>query len=289
MALAPIQIFSPDPGHITDFSAVSVSDIFDNVVAPRFNQFEPLLDENAEYGLPGEPEDLDAASLFQPRRADFTPPLPPSSRSAREPSDDPLAAYALPPPTPAQEASAARPTGDFDPAEFTFNSEARRDKQGRLSVYAPPSGDGGGSFEVAGITARYQPKEAARLRELIRAGRHDEAEEQAKAFYRQRAEPFTRHTDNRGLQLQLSDTVHHRGEGGLRRVLQRATGSRSTNYESLIGQISSMDDPLSAFNDARRSYEWEEVDRGRESRRKFRQGLRNRFNKADQAARRLTS
>lgn len=174
-----------------------------------------------------------------------------------------------------------------DPADFIFNSEARRDKQGRLQVYVPPSGDGGGSFEIAGITAKYQPKEAARLKSLIEAGQVDQAEAEAKDFYRRRAAPFTRFTENKGLQLQLADTVHHRGEGGLRRVLQRATGSDTKDYGELIGTLANDPTALDRFNEARQAYEWEEVDRGRASRKKFRQGLQNRFNKADAAARRL--
>ena len=36
--------------------------------------------------------------------------------------------------------------------------EARRDKQGRLKVYRLPAGDGGGTFEVAGINDRSTPR-----------------------------------------------------------------------------------------------------------------------------------
>ena len=128
--------------------------------------------------------------------------------------------------------------GDTDFASFTFNNEARRDSQGRLKVFKPPAGDGGGAFEVAGITAKFQGDKAKRLKKLIESGRHQQAEKEAKAFFAKRAEPFVKHTTNKGIQLQLTDTVHHRGEGGLRSILQRATGSKSKSHKELIMNLS---------------------------------------------------
>ncbi len=176
------------------------------------------------------------------------------------------------------------PDGSFDPASFTFNREARRDSQGRLSVYNPPSGDGGGAFEVAGITARYQRKEATRLKNLISQGKHSQAEAEAKRFFRKRASPFVKHASQKGLQLQLADTVHHRGEGGLRNILQMATGSKTKSYSSLIKRLDSDPKALAKFNRARIQYERDKVDRGRSSRQKFRKGLMSRFNQANSAA-----
>jgi len=170
--------------------------------------------------------------------------------------------------------------------DFTFNREARRDKNGNLRVYRPPKGDGGGAFEVAGITAKFQPEESRRLKALIESGNHKQAEIEAKKFFEKRAQPFVKHTKNEGLKLQLADTVHHRGEGGLRKILQRATGKKSSNA-SLISALSNDPNGLNKFHNARQRYEWEEVDRGRESRKKFRQGLQNRFNQAHQAALKL--
>jgi len=180
--------------------------------------------------------------------------------------------------------SSSRSRGAEDFASFTFEREAQRDSKGRLKVFTPPSGDGGGAFEVAGITAKFQPKEAARLKSLIEAGNHDQAEREAKAFYAKRAAPFIKHTNNEGIKLQLADTVHHRGEGGLRKILQKATGSSSKSHAQLISSLSNDPKALSKFNKARNDYEWNEIDRGRASRKKFRKGLQNRFNKAHQAA-----
>lgn len=268
------EFFSSDPGKITDFSQIPVAQIFNGSVLARAQNFEREMQ-------PVEPETATTPqTLFAPERRDDLLPTPRQSvapQASTEPGNYPTMDYDTPLPA----------GGPTDPADFIFNSEARRDKQGRLQVYTPPSGDGGGTFGIAGITAKYQPKEAARLKALIESGQSEQAEAEAKDFYRRRAAPFTRFTENKGLQLQLADTVHHRGEGGLRRVLQRAAGSEAKDYGELIGSLSNDPVALDRFNEARQAYEWEEVERGRASRKKFRQGLQNRFNKADAAARGL--
>lgn len=272
--IRPVEIFSPDPGKITDFSAVPVARIFNATVVARSQAME------RETQREEEPE-MAPVDLFTPERGADLFGMPRQSATP-QPSTEP-GVY------PSLEMDYDMPLGAApgDPADFIFNSEARRDAQGRLQVYTPPAGDGGGSFEVAGITARFQPKEAARLKSLIESGQVDQAEAEAKDFYRRRAAPFTSLTNNPGLQLQLADTVHHRGEGGLRRVLQRATGSDEKDYGELIGRLAADPAALDRFNEARQSYEWEEVDRGRAERKKFRKGLQDRFNRADAAARKL--
>ena len=61
-------------------------------------------------------------------------------------------------------------------AESILNFEARRDNQRHLVVYKLPAGDGGGTYEVAGINNGYHPQEALHLAELINAGLYDQAE-----------------------------------------------------------------------------------------------------------------
>lgn len=174
-------------------------------------------------------------------------------------------------------------------ADFTFRKEAQF-RGGKLAVYKPPAGDGGGAFEVAGITARYQPKEAAELKALIEAGRHQEAESKAKLFFAKRAEPFVKYTNRAGIQLQLTDIVHNRGEGGLRSILQRATGmTGEKDYQKLIEALNADPQALEKLHKARVAYEMEVVDRGRSSRAKFRQGLMNRFNAAYAASQQIES
>ncbi len=186
----------------------------------------------------------------------------------------------------------------FDPSEFTFGREARLDKNGNVKVYYPPAGDGGGAYEVAGITARYQPNEAKHLRSLVQNGQHAAAKRYAKEYFRELSEPYTKHATNPGLQLQIADTVHHRGAGipkgghgykqqygGLLNVLQRATGDFSTNDRAaLIRKLDAMPDALDRFNKARVAHEWEDVDRGRASRKKFRGMFTHRFPPANNAA-----
>ena len=55
-------------------------------------------------------------------------------------------------------------------AKSIIDFEARRDAKGRLQVYKLPAGDGGGTYEVAGINDRYHPVEAAHLAQLVKAG-----------------------------------------------------------------------------------------------------------------------
>src|SRR5574341_413410 len=112
-------------------------------------------------------------------------------------------------------------------ARAIVDFEARRDAQGRLAVYALPAGDGGGSYEVAGINDRYHPAEAAHLAQLIRAGQHAEAETYVAAF-------ILRYTDvvvgwlptpaDAGIEFHLRDCCFNRGPRGAARILQRALG-----------------------------------------------------------------
>ncbi|MGT2504264.1 hypothetical protein ACVOMS_32410 [Bradyrhizobium guangxiense] len=64
-------------------------------------------------------------------------------------------------------------------AASILSFEARRDKQGRLTIYKLPAEDGGGAYEVAGINERFHPEEARMLADLIEAGHFQEAERAA--------------------------------------------------------------------------------------------------------------
>lgn len=299
------EIFRSSPGQRLDFTrgAVDVVDLFNNGILPSVNAWtetagmDSAMDESdpfveqADQDANRSRDFLDALSSgysdsgsFLPSRLGFEVAVgtnDASPRSGRH-ADSPPPLQTTP-----QEAKSVPEivnNAEFDPAAFTFEREARRDRQGRLRVYNPPSGDGGGSFEVAGITARYQPNESRRLRALIAEGKTDQAESEAKDFYRRRAAPFVRYAKQPGVQLQLADSVHHRGEGGLRKMLQRATGTNLRDDESLIRRLDADPEALEKFNQARIDYELEEVDRGRSSRRKFRKGLLNRFKEANEAA-----
>lgn len=108
--------------------------------------------------------------------------------------------------------------------QFIVNREARRDSSGRLAVYRLPAGDGGGTFEVAGINDRYHEHKARQLARLIESGRHEEAEQVAVAyveFYTLICEGW--HPDPRVAEF-LRDCVFNRGAGGAAKILQHAIG-----------------------------------------------------------------
>ena len=107
-------------------------------------------------------------------------------------------------------------------AKYILDVEARRDRNGRLAVYALPSGDGGGSFEVAGINDRYHPKIARKLRDLIRAGKQDEAATEAIDYLESYTDSVDEwHPDER-VEGFLRSCAFNRGAGGAAWMLQYA-------------------------------------------------------------------
>lgn len=174
-------------------------------------------------------------------------------------------------------------------AQAIVDFEARRDRRGRLAVYALPRGDGGGSYEVAGINNRYHPRQAARLKSLIDGGQHKQAEDEVRAY-------LLAYTDivadwyppgDPGVEFYLRDCAFNRGPSGAARILQRAVGVRE---DGVVGDVetrpaSSSFDPLALLRrlrDARESYERNPV--GRDENSKFWAGLENRWDKALAAA-----
>ena len=290
-----IQLFSQDQDALTDFSKVGAAGVFNQQLAPTFNRVErtavsaglgevDLDGENAAAAQRREGQAAQDDAFFKEQGAQDDRFLKGQSASSVFGDNGGDGGDTV---IPVSDTPQVASSGSF--ADFTFEREARKDQNGNLAVFKPPSGDGGGSFEVAGITQKFQPKEAAQLKRLIQQGRSGEAEKQAKQFFKKRAQPFVKHTSREGLKLQLTDTVHHRGEGGLRRVLQRATGSKARSSATLIRQLSKDPKALAKFNKARVDYELKEVDRGRASRVKFRRGLLNRFKQANIAATKLES
>jgi len=110
-------------------------------------------------------------------------------------------------------------------AEQILQFEARRDGAGRLVVYNLPAGDGGGSYEVAGINEKYHAAEAAELRALIKAGKHDEAEARAQEIIASYTDVAALWTDDPGVEFYLRDCVFNRGPTGAMRILQRAVST----------------------------------------------------------------
>lgn len=119
---------------------------------------------------------------------------------------------------------------------FILNHEARRDAQGRLVVYKLPAGDGGGEYEVAGINARYHPQAAAALKELIEAGRHEDAEHQAALHIGQYvAGPAGWAGGRPGVALMIADAAFNRGHAGAAWIAQHALGFMGAELDGAYG------------------------------------------------------
>lgn len=114
-------------------------------------------------------------------------------------------------------------------AALIFSNEARRDKQGNLSIYRLPAGDGGGTHEIAGINNGSHPAEYAKLETLVKAGKHAEAEQEAKRYIMQYTQPVgnilqTAGVTSSGIDYFLRDMYFNGGEYGAVRVIHRALG-----------------------------------------------------------------
>ena len=164
-------------------------------------------------------------------------------------------------------------------AESIVNFEARRDSQGHLRVYALPAGDGGGRYEVAGINERYDPAEAAKLRNMINAGQYDEAEREAVEYIAQYTDVVAKWTTVPAIEAYLRDCTFNRGPGGAAKILQMALGvtvDGGVGPETLGALRKAEKDPaklLAKLRVAREQYELRVAGR----REKFWKGLVNRW------------
>jgi len=111
------------------------------------------------------------------------------------------------------------PKNEYDSALATVDMEARKDKSGNVMVYNLPSGDMGGSYEVAGINDKYHPAAAEMLKNLPPGERRDAAAryvvEYTKPFTSKLPEPYRPF---------FQDLAFNRGVGGATKFLQRAIG-----------------------------------------------------------------
>lgn len=167
--------------------------------------------------------------------------------------------------------------------------EARRDKAGHLAVYKLPANDGGGTYEVAGINDRYHPVQAAHLRDLIGAGKFDDAEASAIEYMVKYTDVAAGWTTNAGVEFFLRDCVLNRGPTGATKILQMALG---VEVKGGVGPVTrdamAAAEPgplLDKLRAARERYE-DEVAGARPN---LRAGLVNRWNKALAEAKRFAS
>lgn len=182
-----------------------------------------------------------------------------------------------------------RPPHEIKIGQFIVNSEARRDKQEKISVYAIPSGDGGGKYEIAGINDRYHPDAAARLKKLIKDGRQEEAEAEAVEYILKYTDQVRGWHSDPGIQAFLRDTAFNRGPGGAAKILQMAIGGH-VKVDGVVGGITraaanqvtvtiGSRGMLVKLLDARERYE-RQIAPPVGSRAKFWKGLQNRWKKA---------
>lgn len=157
--------------------------------------------------------------------------------------------------------------------------EARR-VNGKLAVYHPPANDGGGAYEVAGINARFHPRQAARLKRLIEQGRADQAEREAIDYLLDYTTAAAGWTTDAGAEFYLRDSIFNRGPKGAARILQRAVmakddGEVGPTTRAAIEKYTP-EDLLAKLRWARESYERNVVG----YRANFWKGLTSRWDKA---------
>jgi len=101
-------------------------------------------------------------------------------------------------------------------AKTTVNWEGRRDKKGNLSVYALPSGDMGGDYEVAGINDRYHPEAFRKIAGLPAQDREGAAAE----YISQYTAPLVSKLPP-AIQPFAQDLAFNRGLGGATKYIQQ--------------------------------------------------------------------
>lgn len=185
-----------------------------------------------------------------------------------------------------------RPAYQMRIGQWIVNAEARRDKAGRLVVYPIPKGDGGGTFEIAGINDRYHPQVASHLRELIEQGQPQAAEEEAVDHILGYTDLVARWALPRALEAFLRDSAFNRGPGGAARILQIAVNVRQDGHVGPItlaavrDRLYDVPALLQFLRAARETYE-RQIAPPKGARAKFWPGLVNRWNKAEAFAKTL--
>ena len=163
----------------------------------------------------------------------------------------------------------------------TVDFEGRRDKNGNLAVYKLPSGDMGGSYEVAGINNKYHPDAFRAISSLP-----PEKREQAAAEYVvQYTAPFTQKLPD-AVRPFAQDLAFNRGMGGATKYIQqglnnlgiqvKVDGAIGPQTINAIGKV----DPKSLMLEASKAQWNDELRMATQNpdRKKFLNGLQNRIN-----------
>jgi hypothetical protein len=163
----------------------------------------------------------------------------------------------------------------------TVNMEARRDKTGNVAVYKLPSGDMGGSYEVAGINDKFHPGEANRLANLPPERREIEAAK----YIRKYTAPIVDKMPQE-MQAFVQDMAFNRGAGGATKYIQQGLNSLGQNVatDGVLGpktlQAIGAVQPSALMQAASQAQLQDEYAKAsvNPERRKFLQGLENRIN-----------
>lgn len=158
-----------------------------------------------------------------------------------------------------------------------INLEARRDAEGNITTYKLPEADGGGTHEIAGINNKYHPKAYARIKKLIDAGKHQEAQQAISDYiisYTQPAGDFlvAQGVNSAAAEFMLRDIYFNMGPGGTDKVLKRAFPSGK------IEGYTSEQDLIQRIYRARADY-YSAIIRSKPEKAIFRNGWLNRNNK----------
>ena len=162
----------------------------------------------------------------------------------------------------------------------TVNLEARRDKLGNVAVYKLPSGDMGGTYEVAGINDRYHPGEARRLANLP----PEQREIEAARYIRKYTAPIVDKMPDE-MKAFVQDMAFNRGAGGATKYIQQGLNDLGIKV-AVDGKLGPQTlkaiqgvqprSLMQAASNAQLQDEYEKA-QANPARRKFLQGLENRI------------
>jgi len=162
----------------------------------------------------------------------------------------------------------------------TVNLEARRDKLGNVAVYKLPSGDMGGTYEVAGINDRYHPGEARRLANLP----PEQREIEAARYIRKYTAPIVDKMPDE-MKAFVQDMARNRGAGGATKYIQQGLNDLGIKV-AVDGKLGPQTlkaiqgvQPRSLMQAASNAQLQDEYEKAQSNpaRRKFLQGLENRI------------
>ena len=168
----------------------------------------------------------------------------------------------------------------LDAAMETVKFEGRFDQDGNLAIYKLPDGDGGGSYEIAGINDKYHPKEFERISSLPPK---DRAQEAAR-YIRDYTSPLVSQLP-KIMQAFTQDLAFNRGMGGATRFIQRGLNALGikVDVDGKIGPktLKAIDSVhpralMQAISQAQLDYEYD-LAYNDSSRKKFIKGLENRI------------